>query len=162
MKNLESENRGDPSTFAKSGTEHGHQVALFAALAQYVASYPQLAWAHAIPNGGSRGDGARSAMIQGATMKAEGAKAGVLDIHWPLAAHGFHGLMIEMKRPGIRKGSKEQIEYAGYLNANGYCTRLCDHWAQAFRVFQWYGQLIGEKGWILPECAEAPFGYPIG
>lgn len=153
---------GDPSGYAKSGTEHGHQVALFAGLAQYVASNPALEWMHAVPNGGSRGGDKRSAMIQGAQLKAEGAKAGVLDLAWPMPAHGFHGLMIEMKRPGIFAGSKEQIAYAAYLNANGYCTRLCNHWAQAFRVVEWYGSLIGERAWELPECSEAPFGYAIG
>ena len=92
---------GDPAAFA-GVSEHSHQVALMAAVAQYASDQmvdPRirvaLSWFHAIPNGGSRGDGTkRGAMISGANMKAEGVKTGVSDLHLPVARLGYRSLYI--------------------------------------------------------------------
>src|SRR4051794_30465888 len=88
-----------PEGLAHSGTEHGHQTALFAwanramwegvAAANDMTRYtkpireaspllPQLKWLHAVPNGGER-----SKAVAG-MMKAEGVKPGVADIFWPV------------------------------------------------------------------------------
>jgi len=110
---------GDPAKFAGE-TEHSQQVALFAAVAQYVASFKaseyvglvrlgdRLDMLHAIPNGGKRGNDKRSAMIAGANMKAEGQKPGVSDLFLPVAARGYHGFYIEMKAPGAGKWVKKR------------------------------------------------------
>lgn len=146
----------EPNDFAKSGTEHGHQVALFAAVQTYESLVPELKWIYAVPNGGSRGSDARSAMIAGATMKAEGAKKGVSDICLPVARWGLHGLYIEMKKPGAKGGprgtgeSKEQIEFGQFLIANGYWYECCDHWAKAFRLLMNYLQFEHDREWQLP------------
>lgn len=116
----------------KRGTEHDHQVALFAYCSvayQYgfdaadrwaetgqtgvplpeEPAVPALEWYHAIPNGGSRGDSKKSSMIRGMKLKAEGVRKGVADTFLPWPSAGCHGLYIEMKKPDQlpkRKGSK--------------------------------------------------------
>ncbi len=118
-----------PHQLSKSGSEHAHQVALFAYCAVavlhgfQVADYwaetgllhthgpggqmvakpvPELRWLHAIHNQG-HGDA-----VRGAKAKAEGVKAGVADIFLPVSnisiranrtEPGFYGLYIEMKKP---------------------------------------------------------------
>lgn len=114
-----------PDQLSKSGTEHSHQVALFAWAA--VAAWhgfkaanmwavdgiisqetferipmPCLKWLHAIHNQG-HGDA-----IRGGRAKAEGVRAGIPDIFLPYPkdsdwSHSFyHGLYIEMKKPASR------------------------------------------------------------
>jgi len=101
-----------PHTLSKSGTEHAHQVAVFAYRAvAYLHGFevanawcdtgmlpkpteeglkspkvPALEWLHAIANGGSRGDNAQSRAIRGGALKAEGVKPGVSDLFlpWPV------------------------------------------------------------------------------
>lgn len=150
---------GDPNELAGS-SEHSHQVALFAALAQYAFYFEKIAqdemrseversaaernrsalkWIHAIPNGGSRGGDKRSAMIAGANMKAEGVKTGVSDIDVPYAARGYHGFKIEMKAPGKLNGeSEEQKEYGAWLRECGYLYSVFDNWGDALRAILWY------------------------
>jgi len=114
-----------PDKLAKSGTEHAHQVALFAyaavarmhgfhiadkwaesKLLQHLVSFevkvPALEWLHAIPNGGSRGDSVKSRKIHGAQLKAEGVRRGVPDIFLPWPNCGYSGLYIEMKKPSVK------------------------------------------------------------
>ena len=43
-----------PEQLAASGTEDGHQMAVFCWAANNYEQYPYLKWLHAIPNGGSR------------------------------------------------------------------------------------------------------------
>lgn len=114
-----------PDQLAKSGTEHAHQVALFAwaAVAAWhgfkVANLwaetgvldpqysrrpiPCLKWLHAIHNQG-HGDA-----IRGGRAKAEGVRAGIPDIFlpWPIKKIeinqiGYHGLYIELKKPSMK------------------------------------------------------------
>lgn len=125
-----------PDQLAKPGTEHSHQVALFAYTAvahlhgfdiadewskkgnavllgrtvpNVTKAVPALEWFHAVPNGGSRGDDEKSRKIRGANLKAEGVRQGVADTFLPYPAGGWHGLYIEMKKPTERpkrEGSK--------------------------------------------------------
>lgn len=142
---------GDPDRLVGAGTEHDHQVALFCAVSQYYEECPALKWLHAVPNGGSRGDSRESAKIIGGQMKAEGVRKGILDIHWPYPQWGFHGLMIEMKKPGqIRATTREQDEYMEYLRAQGFWCDVCDNWAKAFVLLANYGKFVIEpsKGWM--------------
>lgn len=138
-----------PADIAKSGTESGHQRALFARVNEDLWQLEQqrdwgpqwdgtdrrwaapLRWLHAIPNGGSRGDDARSRAIRGATMKAEGVKEGVPDLFLPYPRGPYAGFYIEMKRPG-GKASKEQLEFAEYAKNVHYKWELCDTWEKAY------------------------------
>ena len=127
----------NPEDLAKSGTEHGHQCALFAWAALSVGIYPELKWMFAIPNGGSRGDTERSAIIVGGKMKAEGVKPGVHDIFLPAARKGCHGLFIEMKKP-TGKPSPIQIEFKHDMQDAGYGSCICYTWEQAREVIILY------------------------
>lgn len=153
----------NPWQLAKSGTEHGEQVALFcfAAKAHLVGfkvamhedaykmpigilddpAIPELKWFHAIPNGGNRGDTERSRAIEGGRMKAEGVKPGVLDCFWPLKRGAYSGLYIEMKRRILRNEknalagcSKEQIEFGQFVSDNGFKAIVCYDWEEAARA----------------------------
>lgn len=150
-----------PAQLAKSGTEHGHQTALFAWAAMacrfgfeaanddksytvaghaertygVTSNVPELKWFHAIPNGGTRGDDAKSRAIRGGQLKAEGVRQGVPDTFLPVPRNGWHGLYIEMKRPGkIKDTSKEQDEFGEYAKSVGFGWIVCDDWRKAADV----------------------------
>jgi len=82
--------------------------------------YIELKWLHAVPNGGLRSG--REAM----SLKRQGVKSGVLDLHLPVTRGGYGGLMIELKTPTgkCKAPSKEQAEYMQFLRFNGYCARI--------------------------------------
>lgn len=154
-----------PATLAKSGSEHGHQTALFAYLAVArlhgwdiadawadgwkledakaglnIVPIPALDWIHAIHN---QGHGDR---IRGANAKAEGVRKGIADIFlpWPVAA--WHGLYIEMKKPAERpkketsKGgvSDEQQSFGTYSKNVGYGWIVCYSWEDAVSAIRSY------------------------
>lgn len=128
-----------PQDLAKSGTEHGEQSALFCWAGLNLWRFPVLRWLHAIPNGGSRGDDAKSRAIRGGQMKAEGVKTGVADVFLPIPKGGYHGLYIEMKKPNqrpVKKTSKgglsdEQILFAEFCYEHGYGWKVCYTWLEA-------------------------------
>lgn len=140
-----------PAQLAASGSEHAHQRALFARIAEYRneptilpshhAIAKQMELLFAIPNGG-----ARHKAVAG-KMKAEGVKSGIWDLFLPvpqLVAVGtlrmetkYHGLFIEIKEPNRRKHkdgglSDEQIKFGNAMHANGYATVVCYTWEEAF------------------------------
>lgn len=132
-----------PEDLTKSGTESGHQRALFmwSSLYEIRAKWPELKWLYAIPNGGQRSGS------QGATLKAEGVKSGISDICFPCARKGYHGLYIEMKKPGndqvtpkIKPGkeSDEQIAFGEYLKEQCYLYRCCWTYDEARETLEWY------------------------
>lgn len=155
--------RIEPSKLA-GASEHSHQVALFAALAEVEYKFKTIAedssrsdverseaqrncsvlhWIHAVPNGGARGSdekgGDRLARIRGGQLKAEGVKSGVSDVDIPAARQGYHGFKIEMKAPGKLKGeSDEQKKYGAYLASEGYLYAVFDSWEDAFNAIAWY------------------------
>lgn len=116
---------------------------------------PELAWIHHIPNGGTRGSDKRSAMIAGGQLKAEGVKAGVWDIFWPLSrwdngeAVGSRclcpGLYIEMKKPSLKSSknpnaglSEEQIAFGNFAHSQGYTLAVCYTWEEAAKEIEKY------------------------
>lgn len=104
-------------------SEHSNQVALFAWAALNCGQYPALAYMFAIPNGGLRD-------VRTATaLKAEGVKAGVLDIFLPYPKDKWHGLFLEMKW-GKNKLTKEQKEFIDFIGWN-YRFRVCYSWEEA-------------------------------
>lgn len=146
-----------PNELAKAGTEHAHQRALFAWVnkaeehgffaANDDACYrdkehcentygrqwaiPELADYHAIPNGGMRDK------ITAGKLKAEGVKAGIPDTFLPVARRGFHGLYIEMKKPG-EKPTADQKKFLRRATERGYHATWCDNWVAAANVIIWY------------------------
>jgi len=158
-----------PDKLAKSDTEHAHQVALFAyaAVARQkgfeFADYwseggnmnfgmgntlpvPALEWLHAVPNGGSRGNDAKTRAIRGGQLKAEGVKRGVADIFLPWASANCHGLYIEMKKPSVkpkREGGKgglsnDQIKFKNYCHSIDFGFVTCYSWKEAAIVLRTY------------------------
>ena len=119
-------------------SEHSQQAALFCWAAASVGTFPQLQWMFAIPNGGDRGDSMRSRAIHGGAMKAEGVKAGVADIMLPFAAHGMHGLFIEMKKCQGGVASKDQKDFGKHVQANGYGFCICHGWIEAKNILIQY------------------------
>jgi len=176
-----------PDQLAKSGSEHGEQVALFAWCAvarlhgfelawqfaekgqavllgrpvpNVTKAVPALEWLHAIPNGGTRGDDAKSRAIRGGALKAEGVRQGVADIFLPhplrsrflgpgnseVVTIDYAGLYIEMKKPDLKpkkEGSKgglsdEQIAFSEYAKQVGYGWIVCYTWREAATAIQQY------------------------
>lgn len=113
-----------PESLAKSGTEHGHQCAIFAWAAQNYNKYPQLRFMFAIPNGGYR-----NAATAG-RLKAEGVKSGVPDIFLAWPHKGYSGLFIELKI-GSNKPTAEQLWWLASLNEQCYRAVWCIGWEQA-------------------------------
>lgn len=123
-----------PEQLAKPGTEHAHQVALFAWCALQDA-YPVLKSKafFAIPNGGSRGDTAESAKIVGGRLKAEGVKAGVGDMFLALPVGIYAGLFLELKR--LKKAgvgpSDDQLEFGELVQSHHYAFKVAYGWEEA-------------------------------
>lgn len=144
-----------PEALAASGTEHGHQCALFAAFAcsDMRTLYPELELCmFAIPNGGARGEkGSREAKLNGAMMKAEGVKKGVSDVFVAVPRHSkilldnskttvlWFGLFLELKRlDGGAGESNEQKAFGAAVTEQGYAYVVCHGWQQAYATIRAY------------------------
>jgi hypothetical protein len=120
-----------PEQLAASGSEHGHQAAIFCWAQQ--SGIEELKWLFAVPNGFF------GTAAQKSKMKAEGLKSGVPDIWLPVpmrfmddngVRNNYCGLVIELK-VGKNKPSTEQQEWIDYLNDNGYRAIVCYGWESA-------------------------------
>lgn len=122
-----------PETYAKAGTEHAHQVAVFIWCSKHLKAHPELKWLHAIPNGGERNPAVA------ARLKAEGVKSGVSDLCLPARCKvgAYVGLYIEMKKPG-GKESENQKEFGAFVQEQGYYYVCCDSWDKAVAIIKWY------------------------
>lgn len=164
-----------PDQLAKNGSEAAHQTALFAFCAVaanvgFVAAWewaesgrmpnraifgkcaefaiPELRWLHHIPNGGSRGDDAKSRAIRGSQMKAQGVRTGVADVCLPVRRGGWSGLYIEMKKPSEKpvkatsKGgvSDDQAEFGAFVQSQGFGWCVCYSWEEAAAIIEQYMQ----------------------
>lgn len=135
-----------PEQLAKSGSEAAHQTAVFAWAALNYQRWPELHWLHHIPNGGSRGDDAKSRAIRGGQLKAQGVRTGVADLSLPVKRGIYSGLYIEMKKPSEkpkREGSKggvsdEQAEFGAFVKSQGFRWCVCYSWEEAVKVIEQY------------------------
>lgn len=114
-------------------TEHDHQVALFHWASLAAGNYPELRRMYAIPNGGMRH------RVVAAKLKAEGVKAGVPDVCLPVPRGGYHGLYIEMKKPG-GKVSNSQKQWINWLQADGHLAVVCFGFEEAREILLDYLQ----------------------
>lgn len=120
----------NPEQYAAQGSEHAHQVALFMwanhpdTVAKYPVLDPKKRRLFAIPNGGERHPAVA------AKLKAEGVRKGVVDLFLRWAVGEWHGLFIEMKKPG-EKPTKEQLEFMEDARVDGYGAICCDSWESA-------------------------------
>jgi hypothetical protein len=97
--------------------EHKSQVALFDWAREQEARWPELERMFAVPNW----FGVRTAK-QGARAKAEGRKADVPDVWFPVRRATHPGLVIEMKVPG-RKPTVGQNAWLAHLHRDGW--KIC-------------------------------------
>ncbi len=95
-------------------TEAQEQTAYFEWAKLAACKNKELAYAFAIPNGGSRN------VVEARNLKLQGVKRGVPDICIPVKKGKYGALFIEMKRQKNGSLSKEQKEMINYLNDNGY------------------------------------------
>jgi hypothetical protein len=103
-------------------SEHAEQCALFTWARMYEERFPPLKWMFAVPNGGYR-------MAKTARdLKAEGVKAGVPDIIFPVRR-----LVIEMKY-GNNKPTREQKEWLEYFEYIGWRVVVCYSWQEAAKA----------------------------
>ena len=114
-------------------SEHDHQAAFFSWLS--LQKFKGVELAHAVPNGGAR----HPAVAR--KLKAEGVKAGVPDVSWPVARGGFVGLAIEFKH-GDNNPTKEQRERITKMQAEGWCVAVCWDWQAAARMLTGYAGII--------------------
>lgn len=99
--------------------ESVEQIHLFKWAALSSGRYPELDLMYHIPNGGKRN------ITTAKKLKAEGTKAGVPDIHLPVARCGYHGLFIELKRREGGTTSKSQEDWLQALKEQGHYTAVC-------------------------------------
>lgn len=100
-------------------TEEQEQIALFtwATLSVAIGDHPELVLLHHTPNGGWRDKKTAG------RLRAAGVKAGVPDLHLPIARHGYHSLWIELKRADhSNHPSPDQEWWIERLRAEGHCV----------------------------------------
>jgi len=121
-----------PEELSTSGDEYAHQVALFAWAALNVKTYPELALLFAIPNGGLRDK------ITAARLKAAGVRAGVPDTFLPVPRGPWHGLFIELKKPGEHRVDPKQDNFINELIKQGFGAAVCVGWEAASKMLIQY------------------------
>jgi hypothetical protein len=84
---------------------------------------------YSIPNGATLGHGEVSA-IRRSILKDEGLRPKYPDLNLDVPRGGFHGLRIEMKKPG-QEPDDGQLEYHELLRTQGYRVVVC-HSLEAF------------------------------
>ena len=115
------------STTARAGpTEAQHQEALFEFLARLEQRDPRAALIFHVPNGGARHK------ATAARLKAQGVRPGVPDVLAPIAAHGHHGLALELKRRGGRLAAHQEA-WLDALEAQGWRCVVAWQWEDAAR-----------------------------
>lgn len=108
------------ATRRKKRIEHEQleQIALFQWAKMSEWRYPELFLLHANAIDGKRH------IHTAINLKRKGAKAGVPDIHLPVARQGYHSLWIELKY-GKNKPSDEQEVWLNALNEQGNLAVVC-------------------------------------
>lgn len=104
--------------------ESAEQQALFEWVEFNKKKIDELELIYHIPNGGKRN------IREAARLKQEGVKAGVPDIHLPIAKGMHMGLWIEMKAPG-GKLTDNQKAWKRKLESWGHKVVVCYSWAEA-------------------------------
>jgi len=112
-------------------SESEEQQALFRWKRFNLGAMPSLKLLHKITNEGKR------SVSEGARFVREGLKAGMPDVHLPVARRGYHSLYIELKA-GDNKPSALQKECIEDLRAEGNCVCVCYGWVEAAAIITDY------------------------
>lgn len=120
---------------APRALEHQEQAALFQWAAVEARRDPRLKLLNASQNGLPA-----SSIQQAVLAKKCGMKRGYPDVFLPVAARGWHGLFIEMKRrDGVASDvSPEQRQWLADLTEQGYQAVIAFGWEQAARLIEGY------------------------
>jgi hypothetical protein len=132
-----------PEQLAASGTEHGHQAAIFCYFQINAAKYPLTKWLFSSANGFFSTSG------QKGKEKAAGLKNGVPDICLPIVIQRigngilYCGLYIELKIPKRRTEKNggvadDQREWLTFLTSQGYAVKVCYGWEDAVKTIVEY------------------------
>jgi len=113
-------------------TEAKEQKTLFDEVALRMKQWPELKLLHHIPNGGRRD------AIDGKKLKECGVRAGVPDLHLPVARGRYHGLWIELKRVKGARVTPAQRQWLDGLNAEGNCAVVCYGAKEAIETIEKY------------------------
>ena len=117
-------------------SEHDLQAAIMAEVNRLALGDDKWARLFAVPNGGQR-----SAATAG-RLKAEGVRAGVPDLLWPLRRHNYVGLAMELK-VGRNAPTTLQMGWLEWLGDNGwYACVIRDDPAQALHILKWYCERV--------------------
>ena len=108
-------------------SENWHQRQLI----QWVKQYPWGQFLFHIPN---ETTGGRGWIVRNSQM---GCRKGVPDLMLPIPMHGYHGLFIEMKKPGGRL-DRTQRRWLEALTNLGYLAICCKGWEEARDALQRY------------------------
>lgn len=111
--------------------ESGHQEALFSWADYQMQRMPELEYLHHVPNGGKRDKATAIA------LKRQGVKAGVPDIHLPVARGKYHGLYIELKA-GKNTTTANQKRWLKFLGQQGHYIAVCYCWQDAAKLLEAY------------------------
>lgn len=118
-------------------TEHDLQASIIAEVDLRANQDPRWRYLFAVPNGGKRD------IATAVKLKAEGVRRGPCDLWWPIKAHGYVGLAMELK-VGKNNTSPEQDEWLNWLSSQGWYARVVrDSADTAMTLLQWY--LSGAK-----------------
>jgi hypothetical protein len=98
-----------------ANTEHDLQVACL----RWLQFAHPMVLCYAIPNGGYR------TITTARAMRAEGQKAGMPDLHIPIARHGYNSLYIEVKNGKAGRLSEHQKEMHERLRDYGNKVVVC-------------------------------------
>lgn len=103
------------------------------------AKYPDVDLLYHIPNGGYRNG------REAARFRQMGVKAGMPDLHLPVAKGMYHSLYIELKRTKGGRVSEAQARMIKKLQKAGNCVCVCYGAEDAIRTIQAYYN-FAEKG----------------
>ncbi len=109
--------------------EHLEQVAFFNLLSRV--NHPAAFLAYAVPNQAVAKFKSKAMRVR---FWAEGVRGGIPDLHIAYPSQGFHGLWIEMKRPG-EKPRPEQVAWHERLREAGHKVEVCFSCKEAFKIF---------------------------
>ncbi len=98
--------------------EHDHQKAVFTWAMANREQWPELNLLYAIPNEDKR------SVERVRKLKAQGMRPGLPDLCLPTPRGDFHGLYIELKRPGGKLRPNQEL-WLKALAGQGYMTAVC-------------------------------------
>lgn len=110
------------------------QRAIFVWRDTIIPKHPELEWLYHCPNGEKRD------AFTAQRLKQQGVKAGILDLALDVARGGYHGLRIELKRPGGKcaKPRPEQASCIAFLTEQGYCARITNDFTECKSIILGY------------------------